>query len=571
MHSRRLLVHYRSTPRIACAVWLCSSALSASPCAAQTQLDRLFPAAASIGSVTSLKAEGKFPKWPPSFVCDRTDVQVSAGEASGELSVTIEQDALPGVAWLRMHDDTSASGLVPLLIEPIEVNAEVEPNNRIAEAMAIANPSVISGRLQKSGDVDTFRIYSAANQTLVVSLIANRVLRSPMDAVMQLVDGRGNVLMQTDDDCGLDPQLVFPVPKEGEWWIRVFAFPETPNSTIGYSGDSSFVYVLRATGEGFVDHWLPLVGDSGDHQPEAVGWNLPEEQVTERLPATGVSPATLSSPNSLGWQWQPAAPSGAANLVEPSAGNPSSELVNASHVPFVFSGHIGQPGEVDRVRFPVAGGRKVRVSIESKRFGFLLDSVARLVNAADGTELARNDDRGPNVYDAAFEYESKSDGEVELLISDLVDGFGPRHAYSAIVEVVGPMAETLSADLASTMFGAEVASDRFLVKAGETVEIPVTLSRRSGFDGRLQVTAGELPPGVTAEPLISETKGDSSKSVKLKLTATSDANFQGEIHLAIRTVDSVGKPSGAQVFAAFPLREEVRLTNLWLTVVQGAK
>ncbi len=523
---------------------------------AQLKLDRFFPAAVASGQESSIKAEGKFPEWPPQIVCDREDVHLSPGEKSGELRVTVDRDSPPGVAWIRMHDGGSASGLVPLMFEPQQVSIEAEPNNKIAEATTITSPSVVSGRLEKSGDLDTYRIDVQAGQTLVVSLIANQILRSPMDAVLQLVDVDGNVLMQTDDDRGLDPQFVFPVTVDGELFVRVFAFPETPNSTIGYAGDSSYVYVMRATTGGMLDHVLPLLSVNEESETRAEGWNLPDKVEIQRGPATGVSPPTLFLRDSLGWQWQPILSNRPDSFLE---SHDEGTVLRAGPLPLVFSGHIHQPGEVDRIRFGLSAGAKLRAAVESKRYGFLVDSVLRLVNPEDGTELAKNDDRGRSDYDAALEYTAKQDGDVELQISDLVDGFGPRHAYSVVVQQDEPTVE------------AEVSTDRFVLKAGAETEIPVTIRRLGGYDQRLEVSASGLPPGVSAEPVFSEAKGDSAKSVKLKLVAGADSSYQGVFRIEVRAVDSEGKRLEDSQPAVFLLREEIQLTDLWLTVVSETK
>ncbi len=526
---------------------------------AQIKLDRLFPPAVAAGEETSVKAEGKFPVWPPTIICDRDDVHLSAAE-EGVLRVSVDAASPPGVAWIRLHDNTGATELTPLLIEPIPVLSEKEPNDRIAQAIELASPAVVGGRLEKSGDVDTFRVSARQGQNLIVSLVANQVLRAPMDAVLQLVDADGHVLMQTDDDRGLDPQIVFPVPSDGEFLIRVFAFPETPNSTIRYAGDASYVYVLRATTDSWLDHFLPLVDDSdsmsapsGDVQPN--GWSLPPGVEVTRKGPTGISPATLSlPPPALGWQWQPSvSPRDAQFLQEqPDA----KEMARAIRLPFVFSGHIAHAGEVDRILFQGSKGKRYLITVESKRFGFPLDSVVRLVDPKDGSELRRNDDRARRDYDAALEYEAQKDGEIELQISDLVDGFGPRHAYSLIVREAKP-------DVVL-----EVSNDRFTLKPGDSAEVPVSINRIGDFDLRTKILAEGLPADVICEPVISESKGDTSKSVKLKLVAAEEAQpFQGEFRIVGQPIDSDKQEAVNPKPATYKLREAVHINQLWLTVV----
>src|SRR6056297_22250 len=245
---------------------------------AQVQLDRFYPPVVSAGDQTVIKAEGKFAKWPVQSMCDRDDVQITLSETSGEVNVDVPADAAPGVAWIRLWDEKSTSKLTPLLIEPVSTIAENEPNNKTSEATAAPLPAVVYGKLEKSNDVDTYRVQLRKGQTFVASVTAHRVLRSPMDAVLQLVDPRGNVILQSDDDRGLDPQLIYQADRDSELLLRIFDFPETPTSTIGYAGGPSFVYTIRLTSDTFLDHALPLMVPHGDSQ-EAIttvyGWNLP--------------------------------------------------------------------------------------------------------------------------------------------------------------------------------------------------------------------------------------------------------------------------------------------------------
>ncbi len=535
--------------------------LSIGNASAQVQLDRFYPPAVSAGDETTIKAEGKFPTWPIEAVCDRAEITVAPAKDSGNLQVVVPADAAPGVAWIRIYDKTSASSLVPLLIEPCKVHSEAEPNNSIADATKADLPCVLVGRLEKSGDVDTFRVAIRSGQTLVVSATAHGVLRSPMDSVLQLVDERGNVLIQSDDVRGFDPQIVYQVPRDGEYLVRLFAFPETPNSTIGYAGGSSFVYSLRVTTGPFVDHVLPLVMASNDaHSSRPFGWNLPAKPDVRHDPMDN-SPMDSPMDNSstqvaylaeaLGWQWQQTGSNESTIMHEIGNNGSTSDVID---LPCVFSGHIGQPAEVDRLRFHVQSGKKYRVAVHSRQFKFTLDSVLRLVDPKDGSELARNDDRSRNEYDAEIDYSAKADGELELQISDLFDAFGPRHAYSVVIEESKP---TVSLSLAD---------DHFVAKAGETVEVPVTLSRLAGFNQKLRVTAEGLPAGVRAEAVVSETKGDSAKSVKLKITADKDALYQGTFHVVGQPLDSEGNPTSETFTAVHPLRDVVQVKDIWLTI-----
>src|SRR5262249_36007488 len=136
---------------------------------------------------------------------------------------------------------------------------------------------VVNGRLEKQGDVDGFALRLAKGQTLVASVLANRGLGSPMDAVLQVASADGFVLDQNNDYHGLDPQLVFTAPADGTYVVRTFAFPAVPDSGIRFAGGETFIYRLTLTTGGFAEYAYPLAVPRADPgQVELVGWNIPE-------------------------------------------------------------------------------------------------------------------------------------------------------------------------------------------------------------------------------------------------------------------------------------------------------
>ena len=528
---------------------------------AQLQVDRFYPPVVSAGGETIVQAEGKFPNWPVQIACGRDDVEVTAQEKSGHFSIRVPVDAAPGIAWVRCYDNASASSLVPLLIAPLATVEETEPNNKPDEATPVELPAVLFGRLDKSNEVDTFRLKLSKGQTLVATATAHQHLRSPMDAVMQLVDLKGNVILQADDDRGLDPQLTFHAHEDGEWLVRLFAFPETPNSTIGYAGGSSFVYTLRITDGAFLDHALPLVvpSEPSDRAILPVGWNLPAEGSPQQTATTADVVEVTFFPNVLGWQAHAAFPGDAAIIHETDDGSPA----ETSSLPCIYAGHIATAKEIDRLRFEVQESKRYEAIVHSRAFGFPLDSVLRIVDLHDGTEVARNDDGARDQYDAAINFTAKRSGQFELQVSDLVNGHGPRYAYSIVVDEARP-----SVDLT-------VAEDHFMIKAGQSLEIPVTISRRNGFDQPLVITVEGLPAGIQADPVTSEPKGETAKAVKLKLTATAEAATSASaVHGSFRILGQAAATEAANApstyVASYALRDTLPIRQLWLTAIKEA-
>ncbi len=525
----------------------------------QVQLDRFFPPSVGVGQSIELKVEGKFPEWPIKFRTDCENVSVRAAEESGQVTVEVDDLATPGVIWIRGLDKSSASGLVPLLIEPLPPVAEVEPNETLGNATELELPSIVTGRLSKAGEVDTFRLEAKQGETLVVSVIANQVLLSPMDAVLQVVDSKGHVLVQADDQRGLDPQVAFEVDRDQTLFVRLFAFPETPNSTIGFAGAATFVYELRVTTDAFVDHVLPLnqqaaaaangAGEGSRVQgSRAQGWNLPEPAAAKNGNPNLFGGSAIFVPNALGWQYQGAHVARGDEFFE------SDEVLLMEKTPCSYSGRISAAGEVDRVRLSVQKGKKYRIAVHARNSGMILDSVLRVVDLKDGKEVGRNDDETRGKYDARVDFTATENGLIEVQVSDLVDGFGMRHAYTLLATTVEPSVEVT------------VAEDHFALKAGESLEIPVTIERQDGYAFKLQVSPTGLPKGVTAETVFSESKGDSSKALKLKLTASEGVTHQGPIKIEVLVLGPDDTKHGEPFYASFALAKLLRIDEFWLTV-----
>ncbi len=537
--------------RIRCSFALAVWFTVASMLSAQVDLQRFFPPVVEGGLPTPLKAEGKFPQWPVKIQCDVPEVALTCGEKAGEFSVATPA-GFRGLAWIRVLDDQSASSLVPILIEVGKVTTEIEPNETTTKATVVECPATVTGKLEKNGDVDMWKVVLKAGEQFVASVTAHSLIASPMDAVLQLVDARGFVIAQAEDSRGLDPQLNFVAKSDGEYFLRIFCFPEVPTGTIGFAGGANFHYVIQLTKTGFLDHVLPLRKlASGDQKPIPFGWNLPTEAAFEMRAGTGVSPTSVFLPTCQGWQWLPYSEM-------PNGSYATDELSLADQVfdlPLMFCGHILRPNEVDRLRVRVRAGISYRAEVVSREFGFKLDSVIRVLKPDLKTPVAYNDDSGKGNYDAAVEFKAPEDGEVILEVSDLTGSGGLRHAYELQVAAAEP----------TVALG--VNADHFRLGIGKSLEVPITIERKSGYSQRLEFSAKGLPNGVAFETIYSEPKGDSAKSVKLKLNAAADTLvFQGPVEWIATPVDDEKKPLGPPLPVLHALRPQVLLDKVWLTV-----
>ena len=523
-------------------------AVGATSARAQVQLNRFFPPVVAAGQESTITAEGKFPKWPVNLDVDRDAIEIRPEKDSGKLTVILPPNASSGVAWVRMFDEKSASELVPLIVSPVAVAIEKEPNDKRSEANELEIPSVVAGRLAKRGDSDAYRVSVKAGQQLVVNATANQVLKSPMDAVLQLSDLRGNVLLQSDDGRGLDPQLVYRSDRDQDLLVRIFAFPETPNSTVGFGGSSDFVYALEITTGPYLDH----VADTASGT-RAFGYNLPDDAPVISTADAETVPKVGAVAGALGWSWilPPPNPTSIRTI---EYGDP-----HDGSLPVVVVGHIRERKEAHTIPVAVQKGVKYRAEVRSKVDGFLLDSMLEVVDPKTGSVLASNDDVSRGGYDAGVDFTAKADGVVDVRLTEMLDAFGPRHFYQLTIRKQQPT------------FALSLASDRFVLDGDKPLEIAVSVTRLSGFSGKIRIEAVDLPAGVMADPVISEAKGGTAKTVKLKLNAEKAVAGHWSIGVVGTELGESDAPVEPSRKATFALRPSYPISKFWLTVTGKTK
>lgn len=518
--------------------------------AAGPEVRGLLPSGGQRGITVEAVASGNFAKWPVQAWFDRPGIVATAGADKGKLTLAIAADAAPGIAWLRLFDADTSAPPRPFFVGMQPEVAEQEPNNSPRKAQAVALPTaVVNGKFNADGDVDVYAVELRQGQTLVAALAAHSALASPMDAAMQVVGPRGNVVAFNHDQQGLDPRIEFVAPADGRWLVRVFAFPSQPNSTIGFDGSDAYVYRLTLTSGPYVDYAWPLALTRGRSTTvELVGWNLPDSLRTRTIVPEGevaeIVDAQLANAVSVVVEEH-------ETLVEVEPNEPGAP--QGLPLPCTMSGRIGTRGDVDAYAFTAAKGETIQFELVSRPLGFPLDGVLEVTDGT-GKSLAKVDDAGA-LRDPAITFAVPAEGQYRVLVTDLNQQGSSRHAYR--LRATRPIADfTVTAD-----------NHAYVVTPGKPTEITVSVARLQGFAEDIDLTISGLPEMVTAAPARSAGSGDSSKSVKLLLNATGGA-FSGPVRI---TAQAAGASKLARV-ATWPVPGlNHALRDFWLTVVTPSK
>jgi hypothetical protein len=513
-------------------------------------LEFFFPPAVQRGETVTVTATGKLDQWPIKVWVNRPGLQIEVTKDKGKLKVTMSQDATGGIYLVRLHNGSGATVLRPLLVGELPQVLEKEPNNKQSEAQQLVASCTVNGKLEKSGDVDQYSIALKKGEQLVAAVQANRILGAPMDAVMQVCDARGFVLAQNDDARHIDPMVIFLAPAEATYTVRIFAFPLTPNSTIGFAGAANFVYRLTATTQPYLDHALPAAAVEGSSPAASLGgWNFPAGQ---QLPLADISTADPASPEILlvtrpqteNLVVLPAALQGATIAQQSSSRKQPQEI----SIPALIGGQLESPADQDVFRFSAKKGEAIEFEVVSRSLGYAMDPLMQVLDA-EGKVLKEVDDTG-KARDCQLSFSAPADGRYDLLIRDLHRDGGPRYVYR--IQARRPVAD----------FQLKLASEVFVIKSKAKLEIPIAVTREHGFAEEISITVTGLPPGFSAEAVKSLPKGDSAKAVKLVIQGEGEV-FSGQVRVVGTTAD--GKKSHAAYYQVTNLNW--KRIDPWLTVI----
>jgi Bacterial pre-peptidase C-terminal domain len=509
--------------------------------AAPPTVTHFYPPGGQRGTTVEVTAGGTFDRWPVQVWTDDKSISATAGKEKGRLSVDIAADAVPGIHWLRLHDEQGASTLRPFVVGTLPEVVEKEPNDEPGKPQPVASSSIVNGRLEKNGDVDVFAFPLKKGDTLVASIDAHRSLRSPMDGVLQVLSPDGFVVEENNDWDGLDPQVVFAAPKDGTYLIRLFAFPAVPDAGIRLSGGDTFVYRLTLTTGGFADYPVPLaVERKSGAQVAVTGWNIPKDVKTLTAPTAGEW-ATVFHPtlaNSMRVRLE-SHPCWDTLRPEPSRTGPYTP-------PFSITGRLETRGKANEIPVAAKKGQALIVRAESRDLGLPVNPVIRVSDAA-GKEVARAEPPKIN-RDSELTFTPPADGVYRVEVRDLHNDVGPRYVYR--LRVAPPEPD----------FELAVVSDRFALAPGKPLDISVTVNRRGGFAKEVELMAEGLPAGVSAIAMPTG-KGD-GKALTVRVT-TDKLGPSGAFKIVGRSKDLTSIVRSARA----PLAEfETATTDLWLAV-----
>lgn len=125
--------------------------------------------------------------------------------------ITTEDDngISPSPNWVRVNE--------------LPVSMEQEPNDDRTKAPVVPVPGAYCGVIEKENDYDCFTFEAKKGTKYRVEVFARNVLRSPLDAVLNVFNPKHATLISSDDSRGrIDPYLEFDAKEDGKHTVRIY-------------------------------------------------------------------------------------------------------------------------------------------------------------------------------------------------------------------------------------------------------------------------------------------------------------------------------------------------------------
>ena len=405
------------------------------------------------------------------------------------LTATLPKEIAPGLAQLRLATNEGVSNSVVVALDRM-------PQLPIAETVS-ALPVSLHGSVPGSG-VSKTTLTGKAGDDLLIEVEAKR-LGSKLRPVVHLFDAQRTQVAWAmpsrtlSGDCRLEAKL----PRDGAYTIEVHDLQYAPPGVsffrlkIGQWQFADLAFPSAVTRGQEVS--LELLGATlgvklpfkavGDSDVIPISWPVDAEAPTSaRSGYTGPPPSVMLSSLPELVELNVAAGGAPAANQASSTGEPP-----VATIPVAINGRLDAPGQLDQFRFAVTPGMKLTFEVFAERIGSRIDAVLELRNK-DGGVLASNDD-GPSSTDPRLDFTVPAGlDQLIVVLRDSLDIANEQAIYRmAVTNTDKPQPEisvTAKADVAN-------------LPSGESQIFEVNVTRK-GYDGPLQLTLGQLPPGVTA-------------------------------------------------------------------------
>jgi hypothetical protein len=422
--------------------------------------------------------------------------------------LTVPVDVPPGfVKW----QVANANGVSPVGVLHIGNLPEVVEEARHHGPQILPSlPVTVSGQIRRIEEIDKYQICPTQAGPITIELLA-RQLTAPanpmcLHGMLQVHDAAGRKIVDVAATEGLDLTTTFAAEANKEYVISLH--------DVDFAGDRSYIYRLLIMPGPHVLAAYPSAGKRGETRPvEFVGVGVASgaaqiESVIKDVafpsdPAAKTFTYTLETPFGKSKPYKFLL-SDSAELVE---GNSLPEL------PWGLTGSVDVRFGIDSYAVPMRKGDVWQIAAQSRTSGLPLDLDLSLIGPG-GKEVAAADDV-PGSTDPELAFTVPEDGTYRVVVSDRSGHSGHRGANYRL-SFAKP-----TEDFSLTM------PDLLSVPLGAQGKLPVTVVRRGGFVGPINLALDGLPAGISApeDLAVPEGKNDLMIDVTCAADAAATANL----------------------------------------------
>jgi hypothetical protein len=461
---------------------------------------------------------------------------------SHRFRVKVPADCAPGFYDVRIVTERGVSNPRTFVVGDHSEALEREPNNDVGEAQRVGLGTTISGVIDTPTDVDYFTFEARAGQRVIVSGLASSI-DSRLLLDLELYSAAGRRLASNHEYRGTDALLDVAVPVDGAYVVRACAYTYTRG------GNDHFYRITIATPP-WVDTIFPPMVEAGKKTEVTVfGRNLPGGKSTPSALESGrlleTLKVTVEPPQDShalqfhgflpplsscldGFEYQLKSNEGVSNpfllgiasapVVLDTGNNDRPETAQAIAIPTEIAGTIETPNDQDWYTFEAKKGAIIRINAQAERLGSPIDLYVAIRDAQsrrtlvelDDEPLPRNQGQGQAELEARnqffvrttdpgpYRFVSPADGRYQLLVSsrEAPNLAGPRHVYRVRVAHDQPDF-TLVVMPTSTTY-----PDALVVRRGGACEATVFVWRQDDFNEHIELSADELPAGISCPPQV---------------------------------------------------------------------
>ncbi|HWB00487.1 MAG TPA: PPC domain-containing protein, partial [Pirellulales bacterium] len=446
--------------------------------------------------------------------------------------IKIAPDARLGEYHLRLRTTSGLSRLHTFWVGRLPVVAETEPNSNFAQPQKIALNTTVAG-IAANEDIDYYAVEAKKGQLITAEVEAIRLGRALSDVSVAILDAK-RFELDAADDTPLLAQDGFAqaiAPADGTYIVSI--------RESSFAGADNFVYRLHIGDFPRPTAVYPAGGQAG--QPLAVSYlgdKLGPMAAELKLPdqPTARFAALAERDGRSAMSANPLRVSPFANVLEIEPNNGFDRAMSPTGVPIALNGIIGEPRDVDIFRITLAQGQVVDLRVFARTLGSPLDPVLDMFDAS-GKHLGGNDDEGAN-FDSFLRFTAPAAGEYFVHLRDQLLGGGADYVYR--VEVT-PVAPRLTLTIPEVARNDNQTRQWIAVPRGNRWTA-LFQANRYDFGGPLQLSADDLPPGVTMHaPQVSPNVG----TVAVVFEAAADAPLSGKlVDLRAQHADANAKIAG---------------------------